>query len=249
MTCTLEICVDSIESAINAQEAGADRIELCSSLPEGGTTPGYGTILSARSNLDIPINVMIRPRGGDFLYSDPEYDIMRRDIEICGECSVDGVVLGILQPGGTIDVDRTARLVEYARPMSVTFHRAFDLCIDPEIGLEDIISTGTDRILSSGQKNIAEDGIDLLRELVRQGGDRIIIMAGSGIDESNVALIVSSSRVREIHMTGRKMADSEMTFRRPGINLGSIPGIPEFARRVANPDRIRNVKAILNNLL
>jgi len=248
MDCKLEICVDCVESAIDAQDAGADRIELCNSLPEGGTTPGYGTIMSARGNLDIGINVMIRPRGGDFLYSDLEYDIMRRDIEVCGECGVEGVVLGILQAGGAIDVERTARLVEFASPMSVTFHRAFDMCNDPIAGLEDIISTGAQRVLSSGQKNIAEEGIDLLREMVLQAGNRIIIMAGSGIDESNVALIVTSARIREVHLTGRKVVESEMIFRRPGINLGGISGMPEFSRRVANPERIRNIKGILSGL-
>jgi copper homeostasis protein len=248
MTFRLEICVDTVESAVTARDACADRIELCGSLPEGGTTPGYGTIMSARSNLDIGIHVMIRPRGGDFLYSDLEFDIMRRDIEICGECGIDGVVFGILQAGGTIDVERTGKLVEFAHPMSVTFHRAFDMCNDPSGGLEDIIATGADRVLSSGQKNIAEDGIELLREMVIQAGDRITVMAGGGIDESNVALIVTSTKVKEIHMTGRKIADSEMVFRRSGINLGSIPGIPEFSRRVANPERIANVISILKSL-
>lgn len=248
MNCKLEICVDSVESALNAQAAGADRIELCASLPEGGITPGYGTIMSARGNLDIGINVMIRPRGGDFLYSDLEYDIMRRDIEMCGECCVDGVVLGILQAGGTIDIDRTARLVELASPLSVTFHRAFDMCNDPVGGLEDIIYTGADCILSSGQKNIAEDGIEILRQMVIQAGERIIIMAGAGIDESNAALIVTSTKVRELHMTGRKKIDSDMIFKRPGINLGSVPGIPEYSWKVANTERIRNVRDILKSL-
>ncbi len=135
----LEICVDSVESAINAQIAGADRVELCDNLTEGGTTPSYGTIISTRSNLDIGLHVIIRPRGGDFLYSDLELDIMRRDIEMCGESGVDGVVLGILQAGGAIDIERTAKLAEFANPMSITFHRAFDMCNDPVKGIEDVI--------------------------------------------------------------------------------------------------------------
>ena len=121
-------------------------MELCDNLYEGGTTPSYGTIISARSNLDIGLNVIIRPRGGDFLYSDPELDIMRRDIEMCGEAGADGVVLGLLLAGGTIDVDRTAKLIEFAYPMSVTFHRAFDMCDDPVKGLEDVIATGASRL-------------------------------------------------------------------------------------------------------
>lgn len=178
MAFTLEICVDSVESAINAQIAGADRVELCGNLNEGGTTPGYGTIVSARNNLDIGLHVIIRPRGGDFLYSDLEYDIMRRDVEACGECGVDGIVTGILNAGGTIDVERTARLVEFAAPMPVTFHRAFDMCADPIRGIEDVIATGAARLLSSGQKDKATDGVELLRQLVIIAGDRLTVMPG-----------------------------------------------------------------------
>jgi len=149
----LEICVDSIESAINAQVAGAHRIELCDNLPEGGTTPSFGMIASVRANLSIGIHVIIRPRGGDFLYSDTEFDIMRRDIEMCGEAGVEGVVIGILRTNGSVDTERTSKLVELAQPMSVTFHRAFDLCSDPFSGLQEIIETGASRVLTSGQKN------------------------------------------------------------------------------------------------
>ena len=200
----LEICVDSVESAINAQSAGADRIELCDNLIEGGTTPGYGTIISARNNLDIRLHVIIRPRGGDFLYSDLEYDIMRRDIEICGESGVDGIVTGILLPGGNIDVERTAKLIEFAYPMSVTFHRAFDMCMRSGQGLEDVIATGASRLLTSGLKNKPSDGIELIRQLVIQAGDRIIIMPGGGIDETNAALIITATKATEFHLTGRK---------------------------------------------
>jgi copper homeostasis protein len=249
MAFKLEICVDSVESAINAQIAGADRVELCDNLIEGGTTPGYGTIVSARNNLDIGLHVIIRPRSGDFLYSDLEYDIMRRDIEACGECGVDGIVTGLLNAGGTVDVERTARLVEFAAPMTVTFHRAFDMCNDPIRGLEDIISTGTVRLLSSGQKDKATEGIELLRQLVILAGDRLIVMPGGGIDESNVAQIASYTMARELHLTGRMEVESGMIFRRPGISMGGIPGIPEFSRKVADPERIRNIITILKTLL
>jgi copper homeostasis protein len=237
----LEICVDSVESAINAQAAGADRVELCDNLIEGGTTPGYGSIVSARTNLDIGLHVIIRPRGGDFLYSDLEFDIMRRDIEICGECGVDGIVTGILLAGGNIDVERTAKLFEFAYPMSTTFHRAFDMCNDPVQGLEDVIATGASRLLTSGMKNNTQDGIELIRQLVIQADERIIIMPGGGIDETNVALIVTATKVREIHLTGRNTINSEMIFRRQGINMGNIPGIPEFSRKIADPDRIKSI--------
>jgi copper homeostasis protein len=241
----LEICVDSVESAINAQSAEADRVEFCDNLIEGGTTPCYGSIISARNNLNIKLHVIIRPRGGDFLYSDLEYDIMRRDIELCGESGVDGIVAGILLPGGNIDVERSAKLFEFAFPMSATFHRAFDMCSDPVQGLEDVIATGASRLLTSGLKNKAQDGIELLRQLVIQSDDRIIIMPGGGIDETNAALIVTATKTKEIHLTGRKVVDSEMIFRRQGINMGGIKGVPEFSRKVADSERIKKIIGVL----
>lgn len=237
----LEICVDSVESAINAQAAGADRVEFCDNLIEGGTSPGYGSIVSARSNLSIGLHIIIRPRGGDFLYSDLEFDIMRRDIETCGECGVDGIVTGILLAGGNIDVERTAKLFEFAYPMSTTFHRAFDMCNDPVQGLEDVIASGATRLLTSGLKNKAQDGIELIRLLVIHADERIIIMPGGGIDETNVALIATATKVKEIHLTGRRTIDSEMIFRRQGINMGGVSGIPEFTRKVADIDRIKSI--------
>ena len=242
----LEICVDSLESAINAQIAGADRVELCDNLMEGGTTPGYGTIVSVRNNLSIGLHVIIRPRGSDFLYSDSEFDIMRRDIEACGEAGADGVVIGILLKDGNIDVERTGRLVELARPMKVTFHRAFDVCQNPVLGLEDIISTGADRVLTSGQKNDAADGTELIEILVRQAGTRIIIMPGGGINESNIAAIAKATKAIEFHLTGRKVIDSEMVYRKAGVSMGGFPGIPEFSRKVADPVKIANIINILN---
>jgi len=241
----IEICVDTVESAISAQSAGADRIEFCDNLPEGGTTPGYGSIISARNNLSIGLHVIIRPRGGDFLYSDLEFDIMRRDIELCGESGVDGIVTGILLPGGNIDVERTARLIEFAYPMSVTFHRAFDMCSNPSRGLEDVISTGASRLLTSGLKNRAQDGIELLRKLVKEAGERIIVMPGGGIDETNAALIMTATKARELHLTGRKDITSEMIFRRQGVNMGDYPGINEFKRKIADPEKIKNIIQIL----
>lgn len=244
----LEICVDSIESAINAQVAGADRIELCDNLLEGGTTPSYGTILSVKNNLDIAINVIIRPRGGDFLYSDDEFEIMRRDIEICGEAGVNGIVLGLLTAAGQIDTERTARLIEFASPMQVTFHRAFDMCRDPLRGLEDIIASGATRILTSGQKNKVNEGLDLVNELVKKAADRIIIMPGSGIDENNVKLVAQSTGAKEFHLTGRKIINSSMEFRMSGVSMGCHPDVHEFSRKVADVDKIRRIKDILDSI-
>jgi copper homeostasis protein len=244
----LEICADTVESAITAQEAGADRVELCDNLTEGGTTPGPGTIASARNNLTIAVNVIIRPRGGDFLYTDLEYDIMRRDIEYCGELGIDGIVLGILRSNGEIDTERTARLIELAQPMSATFHRAFDMCTDPIKGLEDVINTGADRLLTSGQKEKAADGIGLITELAKRAGNRIIIMPGSGINITNIAAIAKATNATEFHTTARKIVESEMTFRQSAVSMGGIPGIPEYSRKVADPEMIRDMINTLNQI-
>lgn len=246
MNFKLEICADTVESAIDAQNAGANRIELCDNLFEGGTTPGSGTIASARNNLNIVLNVIIRPRGGDFLYSDLEYDIMRREIDICGECGVDGVVLGILRSDGGIDIERTAKLIELASPMSVTFHRAFDMCSDPLQGLRDIIATGASRILTSGQKDKAQEGAELIGQLSGLAGERIIIMPGSGINESNIAWIARVTGAKEFHLTGRKVIESEMIFRRHSISMGGATDLPEFSRMVADPEKIKSIINILN---
>jgi len=242
----LEICVDTVDSAIIAQESGADRVELCNNLIEGGTTPGPGTIASVRNNLSIPINVIIRPRGGDFLYTDLEYDIMRRDIEYCGELGIDGIVIGILRSSGEIDIERTARLIEFAQPMSATFHRAFDMCREPMKGLEDVIETRADRLLTSGLKEKAFDGIKLLSKLVKRAGNRIIVMPGSGINNSNISAIAKATNATEFHTTARKTIDSEMIFRQSAVSMGGIPGIPEYSRKVADHEMIRNIINSLN---
>jgi len=241
MNFKLEICVDSIESALNAQEAGADRVELCNDLIEGGTTPSMGTISSVRNNLNIGVHVLIRPRGGDFLYTDAEYDVMRRDIDICGEAGVDGIVIGILEKSGEIDVERTAKLIESARPMSVTFHRAFDLCLDHKKGLEAVISAGADRILTSGQAEKAVDGCELISQLIGKARERLIIMPGSGINESNIKLIAERTGAKEFHLTARTTIDSDMTFRRHNISLGGTSGESEYSRKVADIELIKSI--------
>jgi copper homeostasis protein len=244
----LEICADSVDSALIAQSAGSSRVELCANLIEGGTTPGCGTIVAARNNLSIGLNVIIRPRGGDFLYSDVEYDIMRRDIDICGECGADGIVIGILRSGGAIDIERTAHLIEFARPMNVTFHRAFDMCSDPIQGLEDVISAGAERLLTSGQKNSAKDGAELIARLVTLAGERIIIMPGGGINIANIAQIANATKAKEYHLTGRKVIESDMIFRRQGVSMGGIPEVAEFSRKVADEDTIRKIIETLKGL-
>jgi copper homeostasis protein len=215
---------------------------------EGGTTPSYGTISSARNNLEIGLHVLIRPRAGDFLYSDIEFDIMCRDIKICKECAADAIVIGILKKEGTIDVERTAELVELAHPMSVTFHRAFDMCSNPVRGLEDIIASGANRVLTSGHKNIAEEGSLLLRNLVSQAGKRIIIMPGSGINESNIERIARYTGAAEFHLSARRTIESVMNFRKEDISMGNAPGYNEYGRKIADPEKIENIISILKSL-
>jgi copper homeostasis protein len=248
MNFKLEICVDSAESAIYAQTAGAHRVELCDNLMEGGTTPGYGVISAAREVLNIGLHVIIRPRGGDFLYSDLEFEIMKREIYNCGISGVDGIVIGILKSDGTIDVDRSGKLVELARPMTVTFHRAFDMCWDPVRSLEDVIATGAARLLTSGQRDKAEEGSELTGQLVSQAGDRIIIMPGSGINETNIAVIAAVTGAKEFHLTGRKIIESRMTYRKEGISMGGVKGIPEFSRMVADREKIERIISILKEI-
>jgi copper homeostasis protein len=241
----LEVCVDSIESAKTASEAGADRIELCSALSEGGITPSQGMILSVRENFAAALHVLIRPRGGDFFYNDAEMEIMKSDIAFCKEAGVDGVVFGILLSDGNIDTQRTASLVQLARPMSVTFHRAFDLCRDPEKGLEDIIATGASRLLTSGQKRSTEEGAGLIGILVQKAGKRIIIMPGGGISVANIEDLARKTGATEFHLSASKSTDSKMIWRREGISMGCNYVEGEYSRKVADRQKIKDIINIL----
>jgi len=244
----IEICADSVESACTAHEAGAARVELCSALSEGGLTPSLGLINSVRSNIDIALHVLIRPRSGDFLYSDSEFSIMRNDIEIAGEAGADGIVTGILLSDGRIDIERTALLAEYAAPMSVTFHRAFDMCRDPRKALNDVILTGAARVLTSGQAKRAVDGTGLIKDLVKVAGNRIIIMPGSGIDEYNIAALANATGAHEFHLSGRRTLESLMTYRKKGISMGGGQSLSEYSTKIADADKIRSVIKILQSI-
>lgn len=196
---SIEICVDSLASAAAAEEGGAQRVELCAGLSEGGVTPSAGLIESVRRKICIGLNIMIRPRGGDFCYSDEEFDAMRHDIVFAKQLAADGVVFGILTPAGEIDVDRTRELVALARPLSVTFHRAFDVSADLFRALEDVCQTGADRILASGGAHTAADSMPTLASLVKAARGRISIMACGGIRANNAAGIIEQTGVKEIH--------------------------------------------------
>ncbi len=242
----VEVCVAYLRSAIAAQEGGAQRIELCDNLYEGGTTPSFATIKLAREKLDIGINVMIRPRGSDFCYSDLEFEMMKEDIKVCKKLGADGVVFGILLPDGNIDLERMKILVELAKPMNITFHRAFDVTPDPFKSLEETIDLGIERILTAGQKNTVPEGLELIQQLVEVASNRIIIMPGSGINEFNIKEIHDFTGAREFHLTGRKSYPSKMEYRPEGIFFGGLPQIPEYEIKITNAEIIRKVVSKVN---
>ena len=210
MPSILETIAFNIDSCIAAQAAGASRIELCDNAGEGGTTPSYGFIKAARAVLKIDLFPIIRPRGGDFLYSDAEFEIMKTDVQICKELGCDGVVIGMLQEDTTIDKVRCAELVKIAYPMGVTFHRAFDRVIDAKKALEDIIEIGCERILTSGLYPNVMDGLENIKQLIALADHRIIIMPGSGVRASNIKFIIDATGATEIHSSARKNIDSKM---------------------------------------
>lgn len=211
----LEVCADSAENALVAQSAGAQRIEFCASLPEGGTTPSPAQIKIARERLKIKLYVLVRPRGGDFLYTDMEFEIMKSDIHFCGETGCDGVVIGMLNPDGTVDRKRNRELVEIAHQygMGVTFHRAFDRSNDLSQAMEDIINLGCERILTSGGYDTAIEGAEIIRQLIEKAAGRIIIMPGSGVSPENAVELIRRTGLIEFHGTFRSRKISGMQYR------------------------------------
>ena len=241
-----EICANSVESCVEAQRGGANRVELCAGIPEGGTTPSYGDIVLARKVLDITkLHVIIRPRGGDFLYSDLEREIMLEDMRMARRLGVDGVVFGVLTADGDVDMDFMRQLMAESEGMSVTFHRAFDVCRDPFVALEQIIELGCDRILTSGQMPKAEEGVDLLKQLVEKAGDRIIIMPGCGVNAGNIARIAQVTGAKEFHFSARSKRESGMQFRKSRVSMGGAVMIDEYSRDVTD---VNIVKETINSL-
>lgn len=241
----VEICANGVESCLAAQEGGADRVELCAGMPEGGTTPSYGEIKVARRVLTTTrLHVIIRPRGGDFLYTDLEVERMAEDIAMCHQLGVDGVVFGCLNADGTFDLEKNRYLIECSRGMSVTCHRAFDRAVNPEQALEDVIALGFDRILTSGQQPKAEQGIDLLARLNRQADGRIILMAGSGVTEQNIRRIREATGLTEFHFSGRESVDSAMQYVNPNLYMGR-PGANEAALDYTTARRVSDTIAQL----
>ncbi|MEO8412978.1 MAG: copper homeostasis protein CutC [Ginsengibacter sp.] len=208
----LEIIGFNLESCLIAQEAGAHRIELCDNPTEGGTTPSYGFIKAAREQLSIELYIMIRPRGGDFLYSDDEFEIMKADILVCKQLGCDGIVTGMLTLDGNVDMEKCKELIALAYPLGVTFHRAFDRAKDPFKAMEDIMTMGCERILTSGQRPKATDGVQVIKELIVQAGNRIIIMPGSGVNAGNITSLAESTGAVEFHSSASIYADSKMEY-------------------------------------
>jgi copper homeostasis protein len=213
----LEIAAFSIEAALRALDAGAGRIEFCENPMEGGTTPSYGSLLLLSQLTKQPIFPIIRPRGGDFLYTDREYQVMQNDLMACKQLGFKGAVIGLLKSNGHIDIKRTAALIQAAGNMEITFHRAFDRCKDPLMGLEALIDIGCKRILTSGQVPNANNAIPMLQKLVEKANDRIIILPGSGVRADNIKTIVTATGAKEMHSSARKAMASKMEFNQPSM--------------------------------
>lgn len=243
MTYRFEVAVDSLESALIAQDCGVDRVELCADLGIGGITPSLGALGATVERLRIPVHVMIRPRRGDFLYTDAEYETMGRDIELAKSAGAHGVVYGMLFANGDIDLARTGELSRLARPLSVTFHRAFDMCRDPLAALAALTDLGVDTLLTSGQARTAEAGAALIADLAARAAGRIAIMPGAGINAGNIRRIADKTGARTFHFSARETVDGPMEYRNPRASMGNDDAA--FARSYASAERIRNVMAQL----
>ena len=235
----IELCVEGIDGFLAAQEAGADRVELCASLMEGGLTPSLATIRAAVKVAKIPVHVIIRPRGGDFLYSQAEFDSMVEDVKALREEGVAGVVIGCLTPDGRIDEARTKALVEAARPMSVTCHRAFDMTADAHEALEALVRCGVDRVLTSGQRDTAVDGIAILKSAVEQAAGRIVIMGCGALDAGNIRTVRDETGLTEMHFAALKTVPSGMAFRNPHVGMGGTEKDREYELTLTDKDAVR----------
>ncbi len=240
MNFQLEIIAFNIESCVIAQASGASRIELCDNPGDGGTTPSYGFIKAAREKLQIELYAMIRPRGGDFFYSDEEFEIMKADIKNHQQLGCDGVVIGLLNKDGSVDKERSKILVELAYPMGVTFQRAFDRVKDPFKALEDVIETGCERILTSGLVPNCLDGVPLIGQLIQQANERIVIMPGSGLRSSNVIEVAKNTGAKEFHTSARIFVDTKMDF--------VIAAMDEDLKQVmVDGDEVKKIAALLKS--
>ena len=242
---TLEVCADSVESVLAAQKGGADRIELCGNIIIGGTTPSESLYREIRNHSDIKIHALIRPRFGDFCYTEYEFDIIREEVKRFRELGAQGVVIGMLKPDGSLDMEHMKMLMEEADGMSVTLHRAFDVCKDPMEALEQAISLGINTILTSGQKNNCVEGTPLLAELVKKSAGRIHIMAGAGVNADAISSIYEKTGITDYHMTGKIVLESEMQYRKEGVNMG-LPSLSEFEIFRTSEQEVRKARKVLD---
>ncbi|HIF9349275.1 TPA: copper homeostasis protein CutC [Photobacterium damselae] len=240
MTFQLEVCIDNIESLHLAQQGGATRIELCSSLALGGLTPNFGFMQAAAKYAQVPVYAMIRPRQGDFLFTDQDMEIMLADVHAAKQANLSGVVLGVLTDQGQVDKDQLKALIHQAQGMGVTFHRAIDQCIDPMATLDILMSLGCERVLTSGLKANAYDGRVMLKEMVTYCGERLSIMAGAGVTAENVGQIISATGVREIHLSGKTTRPSLMKNYSNQAYMGNAD-IDDFAIPVTDANKIAAV--------
>lgn len=242
----LEICVDSVESARAAAENGADRLELCGDLMVGGVSPSQ-FLIEAVQKLGVPVNVLLRPRFGDFCYTQAEREILLREVELCRKLGVNGVVLGALDPDGCLDRELLAQLIAAAGPLRKTLHRAFDLCRDASEGLEDAVELGFDTILTSGQAATAREGAELLARINRQAAGRLTVMAGSGVKSTNLEELARATGLQAFHMSARRGEDSPMRFRRSGVPMG-LPLAGEYERFYTDPEEVKRARQVLERL-
>lgn len=241
----LECCVDSVESAINAYKGGANRLELCANLSIGGTTPSIYLFDEIRKEVPIKIHVLIRPRFGDFLYTEFEKSIMKKEVELFRDKGAEGVVIGALNKDGSIDFEFMKEVKSLCGNMKLVLHRAFDVCKDPKDTIEKMISIGVDTILTSGQENNCLKGIHLIKELSEVYSNRINIMAGSGLNSSNISEFLNKTTITSFHMSAKKVLDSEMKFRKENVSMG-IPSLSEYEVWRTNEEEVKKAYDILS---
>ncbi len=234
----IEVCVEGVDGALAAERGGADRVEFCAGLLEGGLTPSIGAIREAVARLRIPVHVIVRPRGGDFLYSEAEFVAMLRDVAAIRAEGAAGIVIGCLHPDGTVNEARTAALAAAARPLAVTFHRAFDMTPDPLAALDSLVRCGIGRVLTSGQRPTAQDGLDLLRRLVLHAAGRIVVM-GCGALRPDTIAEVARAGLPELHFSAPREENSPMVFRNPMVAMGGEAAEREYLRTVTDADLVR----------
>ncbi len=234
----IEICVSSLEMALEAEKGGADRIELCAALSEGGLTPQLSLMEQCKERLSIETMVMIRPRSGDFLYTDIEFDSMKRDVLHAKKLGVAGIVFGILKADGSIDMERSREIIELAHPLKTCFHRAIDMSNDFSKAFQDLLELGVDRVLSSGGENKAVDGLKNLAMMEKESKGRIEVMVGSGVNAENAREIYEKTGIRHYHLSAKTEKESLMTYKNPRVSMGGNPAIPEYGKLFTDSERV-----------